>query len=177
MSAGSRPLERIVVSATSPDRKISVTLSGGDQIDLRFEPRAYRTYSETTLAHQLEQLATLTWVAYRRDYFKAVSEAVGEVVRGDESQPGSRVAAYKQAQAALDVWGRSAGGWVEAASQGLFRWQVWVAPETCRRLTEEQFRQEADSALRALLMDYDEKLAALRDEFFQRRRPAADGWD
>ena len=51
-------MERMVVRATSPDGRITATLSQLQQLDLAFASGAYRQYREPVLARQLGSLAT-----------------------------------------------------------------------------------------------------------------------
>lgn len=105
-----RPLDRIVVRAESPDRTIGVTMRGRGGVELLFDPGAYRRYEEQALGRQLSQLATSTWVAYRRACFAALSEEIGETVRGNERSPSPRMRAlYRDTGYSLDV-DRARGG-------------------------------------------------------------------
>jgi hypothetical protein len=162
----------MIVTARSPDGQISATVQGRDRVRLAFEPDAYRWYDESNLAHQLGQLATLTWVAYRRTYFELLSEAVGEAVRGPAPAHGHRESAFREGLEQLTMQARSAGGWVFVHSQALVRWRVEVGPGACRRLPEQEFLAEVDQALRAVLTDYYEQVRRLKDEHFDLKLPA-----
>src|SRR5262245_26713198 len=72
----------IVVDASSPDQMISPQVRGQD-ITVRFQAGAYRRYTESGLAHQLGQLATLTWTRHRRDYLETVDAYFEDPVDDD----------------------------------------------------------------------------------------------
>lgn len=157
------PLDRVSAETHSPDGQIIATLTGRDRVRLRFERGAYRRYGEEDLAHQLSQLATRTWVDYQRNAFAALSEEIGETVRGDERSASQKAVKYRDALAAVAARGTSQDGWIEVTSTGLVRWRVRVHNGACTRLSEEEFLDEADSALADLLADFYEQRRALRE--------------
>jgi hypothetical protein len=167
------PLDRIVVTASSPDALIMAKLSHRNQISLRMRPGAYGRYRVEELQSQLAQLATKVWAENRREYFRSASEALGQPVRGDETTQDPKVARFKRAQAELPVSGRSSGGAVEIRSVGLMRWQFTIRPDALRRLDERQFLTEVATATRELLVDYFDRVRALKDEIFDLRIPKA----
>ncbi len=164
-------LNRMEVRVSSPDRWIEATLTNQDQVSVRFGYDAYRLYDERTLEQQLGRLATRVWVEYRREYYRALSDATGEIVRGDEYEPDGQRRLFQQAQAAMISTGVSAGGWIKAEAEGLVRWQVTIRDGATRKLTEEQFVQEVQSVVAALLSNYYAKMVALKDGFYDLRLP------
>jgi hypothetical protein len=168
-------LDSMVVRVVSPDRRIEATLAKRDQVRLRFGPGTYRRYDERTLEHQLARLATLVWVEYRRGYFRALSEATGEVVRGDEPGGDQRRRDFQKARAETVARGTSATGCVEVEAKGLVQWRFTLQRGVLRRLTEEQFVAEYHSAVAALLGDYYTKMASLKGEFYDERIPGQPG--
>ncbi len=157
------PLDRVSAESYSPDGQITATLTGRDQVRLRLQRGAYGRYGEDDLAHQLSQLATRTWVGYQRNAFAALSEEIGQTVRGDERPDSQQAIKYRDALAAVTAHGASQDGWIEITSTGLVRWRVRVHDGACTRLREEEFLAEADSALADLLADFYEQRRALRE--------------
>jgi hypothetical protein len=151
-------LDRIDVSTESVDRNMTVRMRGRGGIELRFAPSAYESYDATVLGRQLSQLATLTWVAYRRAYFAAVSEEVGQTIRGDERSGNPAANQFRDDVAALTLSGRSTGGWVSVTSAALVRWEFSVRPGACARLSEQEFIGEVHSTVSEVLDDYDEQV-------------------
>jgi hypothetical protein len=163
------PLELITVTVTSPDRRISATVSDGDKVTLRFVTGTYRRYDERTLGHQLAQLATVAWVNYQKSYFKAFSAAAGQTLRGDDREYTPEGLAYKRGLAGLRCEGDSDERSVHLESVGLVHWQVEIGDGACRALTEAQFLAEVSSALRALLTDYYRQAEDLKDRIIAAR--------
>jgi hypothetical protein len=157
------PLDQVSAESHSPDGQITATLTGRDQVRLRFQRGAYRRYDEGDLGHQLSQLATRTWVDYQRKAFAALSEEIGQTVRGDERSDSQKATRYHDALAAATARGTSEDGWIEITSTGLVRWRVRVYGGACTRLREEEFLAEAGSALADLLEDFYEQRRALRE--------------
>jgi hypothetical protein len=171
MSDAHGPLDKLIIKAHSPDGLVLATLSDRTKVELRFEPRAYRRYSAADLGAQLTQLATRLWVAYRRGYFQALSEARGETITGNERVYSPREQQFRKDQAALEVRGVSPEGWVTIHSTALVRWQVRIKPGFNRSLDEQQFLAEADAALRELLDDYFEQARQLLVKHFDLKLP------
>ncbi len=171
MESGSDPLRRLVAAAISPDQRIQARVSGGDQVEVWFRSGAYPRYDDDALAHQLAQLATRLWVEYRRAYFQALSEAVGETIRGDTPTQSPRTLAFRQELAALPLDVTSPGGWIRIRSEGLVRWQIHLARGACRQLTEDDFLAELDRGYRALITEYYQNVLDLKDRLYDLRRP------
>jgi hypothetical protein len=164
-------LDSMVVTANSPDGQVTATVSKREQVDIEFRRGAYRRYDERTLEHQLARMATLAWIGYRRGYFEALSAANGETIRGDEEEWDANRRRFQQARAAVVAEGASPTGWIRAEATGLTHWRVRIEDGALTQLTEDEFRSEARGTVAALLMDYDEKMLALKDEFFDLNLP------
>lgn len=166
------PVARIVVTEHSPDHMISATLSQNDQIMFDFRQGAYRLYDEPTLGNQLGQLITRLWDSFRRSYYHALSEALGETIRGDEREDSPKLQRFAQARAALLSTGDAPHRWVRVRSQGMTYWRVTIAKHAVRQLSERELTAELGAALRAAIDDYYAQLVALKDEYFDLRLPA-----
>src|SRR5437879_5264731 len=69
-------LDRLRVRVCSPDRQLAVTVSGYEELlEIELPAAVYRRYDDRALARQLEQLARLTHVAFRREH-RAITEEV-----------------------------------------------------------------------------------------------------
>jgi hypothetical protein len=154
-------LARIVVDASSPDGMISARASGQD-VAVRFQAGAYRRYTESGLAHQLGQLATLTWTRYRREYLETV-DAYFEDPVDDDTPEGQE---FQQRLEQLVVTGGSSDRSVSVRSRGLVHWDFMIAAGTVARLPEDEFVTQLTVAVTSLLADHRARVFALRDELF-----------
>jgi hypothetical protein len=164
-------LERLAVEAWSPDGRMAATAEGRYQVRLRFVSGAYRKYDEVELGHQLAQLATVLWTRYRREYTEIVAAFHDDDDPATDEEPRDRI--FRERLEQLDVSGTSAQGSIALRSRALVRWEVVVTEGTLRRLTEEQFLGELDSAIADILGDYQAQLITLTDELYDIGVPAS----
>ncbi len=73
-------------------------------------------------------MATRLWVEYRRSHYRALSEARGETITGDEREDSPKMQRFLRDQATLPLEGTSPGQWIRIRSEGLLRWQVRLTP-------------------------------------------------
>jgi hypothetical protein len=164
-------LSALSVEARSPDGRISALARGTDDITVRFTGDAYRRYTESDLARQLEQLAVLTWTRYRRAHNSIIESFVDQdgPVSGDNEQ--DRV--FYERLEHLTVVGASTDRWVTLQSRALVRWDVTVVDGAVRALTEEQFLGELGSAVADLMGDYQAQLIFMTDEIYDIGLPSS----
>jgi hypothetical protein len=164
-------LARIVVDASSPDGNISAQVRGRFDISVRFVRGAYGRYVESSLAHQLGQLATLAWTRYRRDYVETVDRFLEEPVT-DTGDPGSDRRRYWERLEELVANGESPGGYLWIRSRALVRWEFTIADGTLRSLAEEAFVAELTGAVTDLIADYRAQVVLVTDELFDLGLPS-----
>jgi hypothetical protein len=149
----------MVVTATSPDGQIGARVSGqGRTVEVSFRPGAYRRYREDALAHQLGQLATLTFTRYRRQEDELVAAAFG----GTAHEAGRD--GYQERLRHLVA--SAAGDGIEITSRGLASWQVSIGTGLLRRLPEAEFVTALADAVGRLLNRYNAHVLRLKDEVF-----------
>jgi hypothetical protein len=152
----------IVVRATSPDHGVHAEVRGRDEVQIRLAPGAYRSYTESALAHQLCQVGALLWTRHRRAYLETMEDYLGDLV--DEGYENANQREYWQRLEQLPVTGTSARQYLTLRSRALVSWEVELAPGTIRALRETEFLDELSSAVRAALADYRARVTLLTDE-------------
>jgi hypothetical protein len=157
-------LDRLVINAFSPDGNLTSEICNRIKVDLRFAPGAYARYDAAVLAHQLDQLAALTWTRYRREYLE-----IAELVLGELRHDGFANAAEAEfwtRQEQLTVAGASPSGAVSVRSRALVCWRFQIGAGALERLPEPAFVAEVRAAVADLLADHRSQLALLRDELY-----------
>jgi hypothetical protein len=156
-------LDRMVVSATSPDGNVQATVSNYTECRVEFRPMSFARYDEEALAHQLSRLGALTWVAYRRGRTQAFrdSQRLTEVPTPPEDP---RLRGYEEALARLDGSGVSASRVLHIGTIGMAQWTVEITPGALRRLGEASFLAEIHSAIEDLINDRKAKVILLKAE-------------
>ncbi|MFD0558246.1 hypothetical protein FB566_3545 [Stackebrandtia endophytica] len=160
-------LDSLKVNVTSPDGQIKARLVGGDDLKIAFRPGAYKQYGERELEHQLERLAVLAWVGYRRGYFQAMSESSGESI-SEVQKPhwNAKRRRYTEAVAEMVAQGESQSGVIQAKSKGYAFWKVRIEDGTVDRMDEQQFLSEALSTFQQVRIDGERLRTLLKDEHF-----------
>jgi hypothetical protein len=158
-------IQRLEVSATSPDGQLAASVrAGGVIINLAFRHRAYDNYREPELAHQLGQMATVLWTRFRRDQRELVEYHFAQAQPEGEDPHDRR---YLERIGQITVSGVAAGGQVKVHTTGLKRWQFELAPGVLRELPEDRFVAEVILAVRWALAHYDRQVLRVKDEFFE----------
>jgi hypothetical protein len=150
----------LAVTATSPDGQVSASVQRqGRAVEVSFRPAAYRRYREAQLAHQLNQLATLTFTRYRRQEDEVLAGALGPA-----SADGIQHRRYRDRLARLVA--KSSGDGIRISSRGLVSWEVTLASGLLRRMPEPEFVTEMVGAVARLLDGYTAQALRLKDEIF-----------
>jgi hypothetical protein len=166
-----------MATAASPDGNIVARVDGPDDIDVRFRPGVFGRYAEEELAHQLERLAQLCWVAFDRErtekYRQALRLSNEEVAQAEAFQPDERRRRYDEDLNAVRASGASPSGMVRIESEALLRWRVQVAPGAVRQLGEEGFLAELHAAVRALFADRMVQITVIKSRYYDLGIPRA----
>jgi hypothetical protein len=160
-------LSLLSVRADSPDGRITGSVESPPRATIRFRDRAYRQYSDSGLAHQLDQLAALLFARYRREYDEVLA-AYRDLPpgAGDLRYATSQEITFRERQAALTVRGRSARGRLEVTTRALVRWEVTVAAGTVSSLDESEFSSEVQSVVADVLRDWRNQTILLTEEIY-----------
>lgn len=167
MSTLRERLDALTVEATSPDGQIKARLSGDDDLTVAFKPGSFDGYSERALEHQLERLAVLTWVQYRRGYFKALNP--DEPLSDKTTTPTHWNAKYRQYHeevAEMVGQGKAPSELFEVRSKGLAFWKVRIEDGALKQLGEERFIGELLVAFSRVRADSERKRTLLKDKHF-----------
>lgn len=159
-------LRSMKVTVVSPDKKIQGTLHGQKDLSLGFRPGTYARYSERDLEHQCGQLGTLVWTGYRRGYNKVIREAGLEPIVEPEHHWDMRKRRYHEIRRQIEGTGTSTNGRIRVRTAALLRWYFRIPDGTIATLSEEEFVQEALSAVNAAVRDYRLAAAAKREKYF-----------
>lgn len=160
-------LASLKVNVTSPDGHIKARLAGGDDLKIAFRPGAYQDYKERELEHQLERLAVLAWVGYRRGYFEAMAKSSNQTV--DEVKKPHWDAKYRRYYKAVEemvAQGESPSGVIRARSKGFAFWKVRIEDGALEAMDEEQFLSEALATFRKVRANGEAQRTLLKDEYF-----------
>jgi hypothetical protein len=171
-------LRAMTVTGTSPDGAIQATVTGENQLQLRFRPRTYEWYDDRGLARELTALGTTTWVTWTRRRAEITRLALGqshtEAGQDRRSAEDPRAQRFAEQVRLLECAGTSPGRAVHIRLTGATRWQVEIADGTVRNTPESSFMREAVAAFDAVIRDRSAKLALLRAEHFDIGVPR--GW-
>lgn len=163
-------LRTMTVTTSSPDGSIRATVTGENQLQLRFQPRTYQWYDDRGLARELTALGTTTWVAWTRKREEVTRIALGQShAEAEQSRQGTddpRDERFAEQVRGLSCEGTSRDRTVHIRLTGATRWQVEIADGTVRSRSESAFIEEAVSAFDAVIRDRTAKLALLRGEHF-----------
>jgi hypothetical protein len=163
-------LQNVAVTSASPDRCIHARVSNYRDVEVWFDPGAYRWYDESALGHQLARLGATTWVAYHRARSEAYRLARGlsrdELAAAERPSEDPRRRRYEQQLNEVEGEGVSAGGVVRVRTRGLTWWSVQIQPGTLHRAGEAAFLREVHSAVAALQADREAKIIMLKSDYF-----------
>lgn len=164
------------MEARSPDGRIGAEARGKYQVAVWFAAGAYRSYTEVDLARQLEQLASVVWARYRREYTEIMAAFMNEPP--PELDTDDHL--FQQRLEEMTVTGRSADRWITVSSRALVRWEFLISGGALRALDEAGFLTELNSAVTAVLRDYQSQLILLTDQIYdiglpRSARRSADG--
>jgi len=169
-------LSLLKVEARSPDGGLTASARGRGEVQVSFAWDTYRGYRAATLARQLEALATLLWARYWRRYLEIVAawaDADADADADDEPEPTEQDREFRRRLQELTVIGMSAHGRVIVRSRALVSWHFEIDGEPVGSLTEQQFLDELDSAVAAVLADHRAKLTLLKDAVYDIGLPRA----
>ncbi|PZG15200.1 hypothetical protein C1I95_20080 [Micromonospora craterilacus] len=160
-----------VATALSPDRNVKARVSTDGQVEITFQPGTFETYNENQLSYQLSRLGMVTWVSVQRARTEAYRVAQGmtqqEVVQTEQAAPlDPRREKYSEDLARVEGEGVSTSGAVRIRTTGMAGWSVDLESGCLRRLGEGGFLAEAQSAVRALLADRDQKIVLIKAKYF-----------
>jgi hypothetical protein len=158
-------LDTMYLRVTAPARNIVAELRGRDDVQLSFTPESYRYLNEWELERQLAALGKLLWAAYIREYYAALSEAVGQTIEREGPAIGRRDLEFRAARDELVAEGRSADGLVQISTRGMQEWTVRIADGTLRTLTENEFAARVSEAAGQLINDQRTKIDVLQLEY------------
>ena len=156
------------VTASSPDGRLTALVRRRNEVEVRFAPGAYRSYRPEPLSRQLAQLASLTWIRYRRARLATLDDYLGGLVDDGDARPEDRE--YWDRLAAITVTGTSAH--LQVRSRALVSWEVEIADGALDGLSEHEFLAELHSAATTLLADYRARVILLTAEIYDLGLPS-----
>ncbi len=163
-------LDRMVVSAASPDQNIRARVLNYTEVEVGFRPGAFDSYNEERLSYQLARLGVITWVAYHRGraeaYKRSLSLSSEELAEAERPSDDPHRRRYAEALNNIEGEGVSAGRVLRIRTKGMMQWTVDIEPGSIARLGEERFLSEIHSAFKALLSDREMKIIVLKSEYF-----------
>lgn len=164
-------------TAVSPDGRIRARIGESGQVELSFDPGAYRRYDERALSHQLERLGQLGWVAYDRAQTEELRVALGrgraEFAEDLRRPKDERRQRYDAELAAVEAAGVSPSGRLRIGARGMLRWRLEIERGALSALTEREFLAELGAALRALLTDRETQIALIKARHYDLGIPRA----
>lgn len=157
------------LSASSPDGAIWADTTDGTDLRITFSYAAYGRYTDSGLAHQLSRLGQAMWVAFQRSQIeiherRSVSFRVVVDSSGTPEQTPRQVA-YQQALNEVVAVGRSPEGSITVRTTGALYWAVNIADGTVAGVGEGAFVSLLTAAVREMLADREQQIAALKAEF------------
>lgn len=161
----------MVVTAVSPDGRITARFGNDLQARVEFRPRTFDDYDEASLAYQLARLGALSAAAFfqRRDEANRLARGMGR----DEFDAAKRTSAadarrqaYEQDLRQVEAVGQSPTGAVTIRTVGPLQWEVHIEPGTLRSLGEQRFLAELHAALAALVADRRATISLLKAKHF-----------
>jgi hypothetical protein len=159
-------LENMRVRVHVPGAGLEGELRGRTGVRISFEPGTYEFRTERDLERHLASLARLLWAGRMKEYYAALSEALGEQISGESPPISLRDQEYDGARDALVAEGRSADGRIYVSVRGMRDWTVRIAENTVRTLREDQFVAAVGEAAAALIQDQFAKIRRLKDEIY-----------
>ncbi|NUR73710.1 MAG: hypothetical protein HOU81_23085 [Hamadaea sp.] len=163
----SERLDRMVVTASTPDGAIAAELYDRDQVRLSF-PGGYRWLDESRLPEQLAALGRILWARRMREFFAILSEDEDVPITGEPEPATSGQREFVERRAELVARGESADGRVALSVRGMQEWTVRVQPGTVRECSEEEFATAVRSAVTRLLDDQARQITELKIELGDR---------
>lgn len=160
-------LDRMRVVASSPDGAVTAELRGRADVHLTFVPGRYRTYDEAMMEQQLTGLAQRLWARRMREYYAAVSEALGETITKESPPLSPRDVKFHEARGDLVAVGESADGRIHLRLRGMRSWTVQIKNGTVRALSEDEFAARVREAARLLINDQFAKVRALKLKIYR----------
>jgi hypothetical protein len=137
-------------------------LYGRDRVRVSFGPDVYDRCEERWLERELEHLAGRLWVARTREYYAAVSAALGQTVTREAAPVTPRDREFRAARDRVEAVGVSPDGQVRVSLLGLRSWRIRIADDTRRTHTEEQFAKLLGEVGGELIRDQREKVRELK---------------
>ena len=118
------------------------------------------------MAHQLAQLAKLTWTRHHRDSKQLVEHHLETPTHDDGIEFGPERRQYRERMEQLVAEGRSDDGTIRARTRGFLTWEFRLAPDCLRRLSEDQFVTQLQTAITRLREDHSWQVTALKEEIY-----------
>ncbi|MBO0867409.1 MAG: hypothetical protein J2P15_02490 [Micromonosporaceae bacterium] len=166
----------MLVTAVSPDGGIRARIGRAGDVEMTFVGRAYRTYNEANLAHQLARLGALAWVAYDRaltdEHRGALGQTAEEFAEQERRPKDDRRQRYDADLAAVEADGASPDGWLRIRARGMLRWDVQILSGALR-LPMVEFLAELHAAVRALFADREVKATIVKARYYDLGIPSA----
>lgn len=160
-------LDSLDVRASSPDGRIHASVLGsGRSIEVSFDPDSYQWYAEPMLGYQLAQLATLTFVRFRRDQQESMALVYGQSIADDGIEFGPERRRYREKLAQVVSTGHSPDGATRVTSRAMVSWTFDIAAGTVRAVPERQFLSGLQAAVDDVIRDYRVQSFILRDEVY-----------
>lgn len=150
------------MEARSPDGRLGAEARGKYQVAVWFAAGAYPSYTEADLARQLGQLASVVWARYRREYTEIMAAFMNEPPPDLDSDDHL----FQRRLEETTVTGRSADRWITVSSRALVRWEFLISDGAVHALDETRFLTELNSAVTAVLRDYQSQLILLTDQIY-----------
>jgi|GEM_PF-4246276 len=101
-------MERLTITAASPDRSVKITLNRSSGVGVELDPARLRRHSTTSLAGQLTTTLENAFSAYERGEQVAAKRALGGHTHDLTAMDRER----REAFAGLEVSGASRNGWI-----------------------------------------------------------------
>ncbi|MFC4107592.1 hypothetical protein ACFOX0_16890 [Micromonospora zhanjiangensis] len=161
-------MDSMRVRAVFPGGHLAGELRGRSDVVVSFTPGSYARFDEREIERQLASVAKLLWTARMKEYYRAVSESVGQEVTQEPPAVGRQDQEYYAARDDLVAEGWSTDGRVRIVTQGMLRWSVTVADGTLRTLTEQEFADRVGEAAARLIADQMAKIRVLKDRCYGR---------
>ncbi|NUO57361.1 MAG: hypothetical protein HOV71_00815 [Hamadaea sp.] len=157
----SERLDRMVVTASTPDGAIAAELFDRDQVRLSF-PGGYRWLDESRLPGQLEALARVLWARRMREYFEIMSEDEDVPITAEPEPVTAGQWEFVERRAQIVARGESPDGRIAVSVRGMQEWTVRVQPGTLREYAEEEFAEAIRSVVTRLLDDQFRQITELK---------------
>lgn len=155
-------LNTIRIQADTANGAITGELSHRTRVRVAFRPGVYDRCDPGELERQVENLARRLRANRMREYYAALSEALGETVTGEAKPISQRDVDFYRARDEMLVEGRSRDGRVTVALRGVRDFRVRLEPGTLQAHTEHQFADAVEEAADELLHSQREQIRELK---------------